>query len=173
VGALADDTLRQSLRDQAAQHATQLQVVSGAVGALDALSAARAGGLRSVLYRGIKPPVGWLGSPAEERLDLANLKTASTHFRGTARDAALAYPKNANVAAAIALAGAGFDETQVELIADPRAHLNRHEINVSGEFGRFSFVIDGQALPDNPKSSALTAMSVVSALGRLNAAIVV
>jgi aspartate dehydrogenase len=121
--------------------------------------------LQSVTYIGRKPPGSWKGSPAETRLDLDNLGAGSeTHFDGTARDAATEYPKNANVAAAVALAGIGFDKTQVKLIADADVTENIHEITAIGDFGSFSFQIRGHSLPDNPKSSALAAMSVVSAL---------
>jgi len=30
-----------------------------------------------------------------------------------------------------------------------------------GDFGRYEFRIEGRSLPDNPRSSAITAMSVV------------
>ncbi len=163
-GALADARLLQRLSVAAESSAAQLRVVSGAIGALDVLSAARVGGLKSVIYRGRKPPASWLGSPAEDRLDLANLTTASVHFSGTAREAALAYPKNANVAASVALAGLGFDDTQVELIADPDVTENIHEVLAEGDFGSFEFRVRGRSLPDNPKSSALAAMSAVREL---------
>ncbi len=79
------------------------------------------------------------------------------------------YPKNANVAAAVALAGLGFDDTRVLLIADPGLDQNVHEVRAAGDFGQFALEIRGNTLPDNPKSSALAAMSVVSMLERESA----
>ncbi len=160
-GALADQTLYDKLAAAAHSGGAQLRVVSGAIGALDALSAGSVGTLTQVTYRGRKPPRGWRGSPAESKLDLDSLTEATVHFSGSARDAALEYPKNANVAASVALAGIGFDATKVELIADPDAERNVHEIVAEGEFGRCEFRIEGNSLPDNPRSSAITAMSVV------------
>ncbi len=166
TGALADAALAARLHDAAASGNTQLELVSGAVGAIDALAAARIGGLSRVVYRGRKPPAGWRGSPADGVLDLNALTEAAVHFSGTAREAALQYPRNANVASTVALAGIGLDETEVELIADPGVSANIHEIEAEGQFGRLSFQIAGNALPDNPKSSALTAMSIVAAVRR-------
>mgnify|MGYP001817114031 FL=1 len=159
-GALADAGLYERLAAAAKQGSAQLRVVSGAIGALDVLAAGSVGELTSVTYRGRKPPKGWLGSPAESKLDLDALSEATVHFSGSARNAALEYPKNANVAASVALAGIGFDDTTVELIADPDITRNVHEIVAEGGFGRFEFRIEGKSLPDNPRSSAITAMSV-------------
>lgn len=163
-GALALDSLAEELEQAAASGGAQLQLLSGAIGGLDALSAAAVGGLDSVVYRGRKPADGWRGSAAEEIVDLDALTEAVTHFTGTARDAARRFPKNANVAASVALAGIGLDKTRVELIADPYIQSNRHEIEATGVFGRFKFTIEGNALPGNPRSSALTAMSIVRAI---------
>ena len=160
-GALADAGLYDRLAAAAQQGGSHLRVVSGAIGALDALSAAGIGSLAKVTYRGRKPPQGWRGSPAETKLDLDGLSEATVHFSGSARNAALEYPKNANVAASVALAGIGFDDTLVELIADPDVERNIHEIAAEGDFGRYEFRIEGRSLPGNPRSSALTAMSVV------------
>lgn len=160
-GALADADLYAALAAAAQEGGAQLRVVSGAIGALDVLSAASVGTLMSVTYRGRKPPQGWRGSVAEEVLDLDALTEPAVHFSGSARDAALKYPKNANVAASVALAGIGFDETFAELVADPGVTRNVHEVVAEGDFGRSTFRIEGFSLPDNPKSSAVTAMSVV------------
>ena len=165
IGALADAELYRILEQAAIDGHAKLHLASGAIGALDCLRAARVGGLQSVTYIGRKPPQSWRGSPAETRLDLDALgDVAEIHFEGCARDAATEYPKNANVAAAVALAGLGFDDTKVKLIADPNVSDNIHEVHATGNFGQFSFEISGRSLPDNPRSSALAAMSVVSNL---------
>lgn len=164
-GALADQGLSDRLQAAAENNGTNVYLASGAIGALDALRAARAGGVHSVCYTGRKPPLAWKGSRAEEVLDLTAIEeTATTHFRGTAREAALAYPQNANVAAAVALAGIGWDQTTAELIADPTINSNIHKVQADGEFGQFEFSIAGNPLPNKPGSSALAAMSVVAAI---------
>ncbi len=173
LGALADEKTYQMLQEAAQKGKTQLKLASGAIGALDALSAAKIGGLENVVYTGQKPPASWRGTPAEDVASLVDLKEAITHFEGSARDAALRYPKNANVAAAVALAGVGFDKTRTRLIADPNAQGNMHLISASGAFGSFEFSISGASLPDTPRTSALAAMSVVDRIFRHSAPIVI
>lgn len=165
-GAMADRDLETSLKAACERGRARLIFVSGALGALDALAAAREGGFDRVRYTGRKPSVGWRGSPAEAVLDLDALTAPAEHFSGSARLAALRYPKNANVAALVAMAGPGFDATEVSLVADPSITANRHEVEAEGAFGRMSFVIEGRPLPGNPASSALAAMSVVAAIRR-------
>lgn len=173
LGALADQQVFDDLQDTARLGESKLHLASGAIGALDCLQAARTERLETVTYVGRKPPAGWMGSPAEQVLDLAALtKGHAIHFEGTARKAATDYPKNANVAAAVALAGVGFDQTRVKLIADADITENIHEIEAKGDFGSFTFQIRGRSLPDNPRSSALAAMSVVSKLEQLSHPIV-
>lgn len=172
LGALADPSLFDRLEHAATEGQSKLCLASGAIGALDCLRAARVGTLESVTYTGRKPPQGWKDSPAETRLDLDNLAVAAIHFEGSARNAATQYPKNANVAAAVALAGVGFDSTQVQLIADPGITDNIHEVRAAGEFGRFSFEISGNSLTGNPRSSILAAMSVISTLDQASQRIV-
>lgn len=174
LGALAEADLYDSLKKSASEGGSRLYLASGAIGALDCLQAANIGNLDTVKYIGRKPPKGWLGSPAEKEINLAEMReTPRTHFHGSARMAALSYPKNANVAAAVALAGLGFDETEVELIADPTITKNIHEIHAEGDFGTLKFQISGRALPENPRSSALAAMSAVSSLERANSLIII
>jgi len=173
IGALADAELHNRLKTAAAQSGRQIQLPAGAIGAVDSLSAARLSGLTEVRYRSRKPPGAWRGTPAEEACDLDHLQEATAFFRGTAREAALRYPKNANVAATVALAGLGFDETEVELCADPGTQRNTHEIEVRAAAGNFQIVLEGLPSPDNPKTSALTAFSVTRALANLGATIAI
>ena len=137
---------------------------AGAVGGIDAIAAMRLGGLSSVRYRSRKPPIAWRGTPAENIVDLGKLAAPTILYTGNARAAALNYPQNANVAAAVALAGLGFESTQVELVADPGAPGNVHEIEAEGAAGRFAITLQGKPSRTNPKTSALAALSVARAL---------
>ena len=94
-------------------------------------------------------------------------------YTGSAGEAALLYPQNANVAAAVALAGLGFEATQVELVADPGAAGNIHEIEAEGAAGRFAIALQGKPSRTNPKTSALAALSVARALLNEQARIVI
>lgn len=164
VGALADPGLAGRLEAAARAGNTQLQLVAGAIGAIDALAAAQLGGLHQVVYTGTKPALAWQGTPAERQHNLAALTQATVIFDGTAREAAAAYPKNANVAATLALAGLGLDATRVHLVADPHSAANTHHVKASGAFGEFALTMRGKPLAGNPKTSALTVYSLLRAV---------
>ena len=124
IGALADRAVEEQLLNAARTGGARLIAVSGAIGGLDALRSAHFTGLEAVRYTGRKPPLAWQGTPAQDEFDLKSIATNTLIFDGTAREAAQRFPKNANVTAAVALAGVGFDRTQVQLFADPTAQSN-------------------------------------------------
>jgi aspartate dehydrogenase len=173
VGALAEPALLEQLKAAAREGKSRLLLPAGAIGGIDAIAAMRTGGLDTVRYRSRKPPAAWRGSPAEKVADLDKLTGRTVLYRGSAGEAALLYPQNANVAAAVALAGLGFDETEVELVADPAAPGNVHEIEAEGAAGRFAIELQGKPSKTNPKTSALAALSVARALLNLDATIVI
>jgi aspartate dehydrogenase len=118
-----------------------IRVVSGAIGALDALTAASPGGLTNVLHTMRKSPHELL-APEEA----ARLTTIQEVFRGSARQAARRFPTFLNVAAAVALAGKGFahSRNQCGQIPFPKSTL----LLASLSRARCSWLRSGQAAPD-------------------------
>lgn len=170
VGALADAELEAGLRDASRSTGARVLFSSGALGGLDVLSAARIAGLDDVTYTGRKLPCAWRGTAAEDLIDLYSESVAARpFFEGNARAAALTFPQNANVTAAVAVAGKGFDSTRVQLFADPEAQGNEHRIKASGRFGEFETLVRARTLPDNPKTSMLAACSLARSIFNRNA----
>jgi aspartate dehydrogenase len=168
TGALADDRLRDSLLTTRPDRG-RLIVVPGAIAGLDGLGALEAGALHSVTYTSIKPAAAWKNTQAEAIVELDQLHAPTEFFLGSAREAAQRYPKNANVAATIALSGVGFDDTRVRLIADPDAVENIGRIEARGDLGDLDVTFKGPASPTNPKTSAVTASSILFTLHKLAA----
>jgi aspartate dehydrogenase len=161
TSAFCDDALLPRLAEIAEKHDSRILIPSGAIGGIDALSGAAVLGLDTVTHRIVKPPVAWKGTPAEKLLALASLHERTVFFEGSAREAASLYPQNANATVVTALAGIGLDRTRVELIADPAVRLNGHTITAEGGFGRMTITLENNPLATNPKSSELTALSLV------------
>jgi aspartate dehydrogenase len=161
TSAFSDDAVLQRLVDEAERCGSQILIPSGALAGLDALAAASRLALESVTHRIIKPPRAWKGTPAEDLVDLDTLTSAQVFFHGSAREAASQFPANANVAAISALAGIGFERTNVELVADPATTENCHHLTARGAFGALDVMIENRPFATNPKSSELTALSLV------------
>jgi len=158
VGVLADAAFAAELMQTAG--CDGLLVPSGAIAGIDGLLAARTAGLAQAQYTSVKPPAAWIGTPGERLVDSGR---RAVLFEGTAREAALAYPKNVNVGVTVALAGLGMDRTRVSLVSDPAASGPLGIIEAAGDFGTFRFEILAYASPSNPKTSLLTAHSIVAA----------
>lgn len=164
VGSLADAALLRRLEDAALQGHARVLLPAGAIAGLDGLLSLRRAGLSKVKYISTKPPASWKDTPADAAFGLDTLTQPTVIFSGTAAEAARLYPKNANLAAAVALAGLGLERTQVELVADPFIAENIGRIEAEGAYASLTVVVGGKSAADNPKTSQITGMSVLAAL---------
>jgi aspartate dehydrogenase len=167
VGALLQSG---DLIELARRHRAQIIVPSGALLGLDAVTAAAEGKIRAVRMISRKPVEGLLGAPnlVAEGIDISNLKEPMKVFSGSAAEAAIGFPENLNVAAALGLAGIGAERTMIEVWADPRLTRNTHRIEVDADSATFSMTIEN--IPsENPKTGRIVALSIVACLRKLTA----
>jgi aspartate dehydrogenase len=159
---------RSDLVDLARAHGGQIIVPTGALIGFDAVSAAAEGTIHSVQMVTRKPPKGLAGAPylIENRISVEGLTSALCVFKGSARDAAAAFPANVNVVAALSLAGIGPDRTTIEIWADPAVTRNCHQIRVESDSASFSMSIENVP-SENPRTGRITALSVIAALRKL------
>jgi aspartate dehydrogenase len=173
TSALCDDALLFQLQEVAEKNDTRILIPSGAIGGIDALASAAVLGLDTVTHQIAKPGQAWRGTAAEQLVDLSSLTARNVFFRGSARDAAMQYPQNANATVVTSLAGIGLDRTTVELIADPSLATNSHRILAEGAFGKMDITLHNSPLATNPKSSELTALSLVHLIERQSCTLVI
>lgn len=158
IGALVDEQLLADLQRLAASNGQAIYLPSGAIGGLDLLQNANAlSGVTEVVLTTRKPA----SSLTNERIT-----ESCIIFEGNAKAAIEKFPKNMNVSIVLALAGLGFEETKVKLVADPFITQNIHEIEIHGAFGEATIRVKNNPLPVNPKTSYLAAMSILETLKR-------
>ena len=141
-------------------------VPAGAVGGLDVLAAAARAGTDDATLRHftIKSPAALgvdepLGAPREV-------------FRGSAREAALEYPRTSNASVALALATLGLDRVEVIVVADPDVERTRHVVEWESPMGRYDMRFENSVDPDSGgRTSAITAWSVVGILTAISAGV--
>ncbi len=160
-GALADVEFRDHLVDVAREAGKKIRIPSGAIIGLDNLKIGQVSPPTKLLLRTTKPPAS-LGLPVAERTEI---------FKGLAHDCIKQYPKNINVAVALGLA-AGRD-ADVELWVDPAAERNIHEIFVEGDFGDIYVRVRNVPSPENPATSYMAALSILTLLKNLENPLVV
>jgi aspartate dehydrogenase len=156
------------LIERAKNKGARILVPTGALIGFDAVRAAAEGTIHSVDMVTRKPPAGLEGAPylVERDISVTGLKSPLKVFDGTAREGALGFPTNVNVAAALSLAGIGPDRTHLEIWADPTVTRNIHSITVEADSTRFSMTIE--SVPsENPRTGKLVAPSVIAALRAL------
>ncbi len=166
LGALVDDRLLKRLQSAAEKGNSLFIIPSGGIGGLDAISAAALMGLDEVTMTTRKPPEAWKHISAVENtgIDLDALKEPYLLFEGSARECVKEYPQNINIAAALSLAGVGFDKTKIRIFADPTISTNTHLIECRGAAGRKSFLFENTPAKENPKTTYQACASAAEAL---------
>jgi aspartate dehydrogenase len=164
IGALADPVLRKHLLNTGPG---RLLLSSGAVGGLDILRAAAAfGPLTRVSIETTKSPAslvqGWMSG---EQADALRHATAPVEvMRGSAVEVTAAFPRSANVAAALAMAVGDWSIVEATVVGDPAALRTRHVITAEGAAGRYRFEIENRPSRATPTTSAVTAHAVLRGL---------
>jgi aspartate dehydrogenase len=156
VGALADPVFKEEIRETARRLRQKVYIPSGAIFGLDNLKVGRISTISKLLLRTTKNPQS-LGITTDSRQLI---------FSGKANECIKAYPKNVNVSVAMSLA-AGQD-ADVELWADPAVDRNIHELFIEGDFGETYIKVTNVPSPDNPATSYLAALSILSLLKNLD-----
>ena len=162
-GALTDADLSDRLAALIEEHGSRLIVPSGALGGIDAIRAVK-GLLQEVKLTTTKPPRGLRGAPGFKKWESREITEPQIVFEGSALEAVKLFPANVNVAATLSLAGIGPERTQVVIVADPRAALNRHEVEARGDFGVLRFQMELRPHERNPRTSFLAIVSAIEAL---------
>jgi aspartate dehydrogenase len=166
VGALLD---HDDWVDLARRTGSRIYVPSGAIVGLDGVKGATIGDVIAVTMTTRKPPKALAGAPfvVEHQIDLDSFTEVTPIFEGSARDACRGFPANVNISAALSLAGIGADRTRLRILVDPQGTRNVHDIEVVGEFGRFSIHLENEPSATNPRTGKLTYLSALAMLRAL------
>lgn len=148
----------------------RLVLPSGALGGLDAVRAIAGHPQAEVRLISSKPVTGFEPSAylASQGIELDRITTRTTLFDGPAVKGVRLFPRNVNVVAALALAGIGPEKTRLTLRADPALTSNTHRIEAQSPLSRLTVEIANLPDPQNPRSSAITAWSIIASLRNLS-----
>jgi aspartate dehydrogenase len=154
-GALADPDMVRALARLVPGRA-RLLLPAGAIGGLDIFRAAVRGSTSARVRLHTTKRAAALDSLSAGPV---------TVFAGSARGAALAFPRTSNVAVALAVATVGLDRTEVLVTADPGAVTSRHVARVETELGEYRLEASNAVAPGSGgRTSAVTAWSVLTLL---------
>jgi aspartate dehydrogenase len=138
----------------------------GALGGFDVLAAATRAGAdaTTVRHTTIKRPAA---------LGIVDEPTGPVEvFRGTAREAALAFPRTSNSSVALAFATVGLDRVEVVVVADPSATQTRHVVACESPIGDYELTfLNAVDERSGGRTSLVTAWSVVETAAGLAAGI--
>ena len=161
TSAFVDDALLPRLQAIAEQYGSRILIPSGAIGAIDAIASAAVLGLDEAVHQIVNPPAAWQGTPAEKLFDPATLTDREGVLRrlGAAGGRRLSAERQRHRRH---LAGRHRHRPHPRRAggrpggADQRApHQGARRVR------RAQIVLRNNPLATNPKSSELTALSLV------------
>lgn len=166
VGALADAPFRHQITTGGPGRCF---ITAGAMGGLDALSAAsRDGGLSTLRLVTTKTPQAvvqpWMS--ATDRKILMESTSPTIVFSGTVHEAIALFPRSLNVAVTLALTTDLWDELIVTMVADPEAILTTHAVSASGSSGDYEFTMRHRPHPKNPATSGVVPAALLHDIER-------
>jgi aspartate dehydrogenase len=163
------------LVDLARAHGGRIHVPSGALLGLDAVQAAALGEIYEVTMETRKPLRGLEGAPFIEgkQIDLNKVTEPLKLFEGSAAEAIEGFPANLNVAVALGMAGIGPENTRLQVWADPSVDRNTHTIKLRSDSADLELVIRNIPTEENPKTGRITALSIVAALRKMSAPLII
>ncbi len=162
-GVFADTAFKIHIEELAEKNNARVYVPSGAISGLDGIEAMMFAGNLKVILETRKNPRS-LGR--EDREDVII-------FEGGAREAAMKFPRNINVAMALALATEHPENVRVRIISDPEVKTNTHTIIAEGNSGKMKIVVENVPFPENPKTSFLAALSALQILKKITQSFVI
>lgn len=146
---------------------------SGAISGLDGIRALKLSEIKSVSLKSTKPIKSLLNSPGlnqflkSQQRRVEDIKQPETIFEGNVKEAVPLFPQNVNISAALAIIGAGAENTQVTIIADPFLDKNVHEVKCVSGAGMIYTKTENLPHPENPKTSYLAILSAIATLKEL------
>lgn len=162
-------------REIAERTGGRLILPSGAISGLDALKAIPNESITEVTLKTTKPSRTLAEAKyiVEKGIKTLELTEPACVFSGVAREAAKAFPKSINVAAALSHATIGLDRTKVEIWADPEGVRNIHEIKVVSGHGTLETRTSNVPFEENPRTSRLAAYSILATIRTLTGSVIV
>ena len=168
VGALVKNL---DLIDLANKHNSILQIANGTLPGLDILRSAKEGNVNIVKLKSKILPESLEGEEyiKNNNIDLSKAKKEPVFiFSGSAREAALHFPRHFNVAVSLSLAGIGLDKTQIEIYADGTLKGALHKIIIKSDVVELEMTSQNFPSTVNKRSSLIVAKSIIAALREIN-----
>ena len=155
------------LIDLAEKHGGVIRISSGALPGLDLIRSAHESGIKNAnLISRMRPES--LAKEAyviDKGFDFSTPPPEPVHvFSGTAREASRAFPRHFNVATTLSLAGAGLDDTTIELWVDDGIPGVIHRVEVDSEAVGLELIARSWPSPTNKSTAAVVAPSVMATL---------